>query len=175
MVLNGKVALVTGANKGIGLETARPLGKLGFTVLLGSRDAAKGRRAAEALVSEGLAVEALKLDVTREEDRKAAARVIAERFAKLDVLVNNAGVAEKVGWKASTISDDALKNTFETNFFSIVALTRELVPLVRKSAAGRIVNVTSQLGSLTLNADRAFGDYAMPGYNPSKAALNMYS
>src|SRR5436190_3335345 len=93
-----KVALVTGANKGIGFETVRQLAKLGFTVLLASRDEAKGRRAAAKLEAEGLAVDPLKLDVTSDADCKAAARRVAERFGHLDVLVNNAGVSEGVAF-----------------------------------------------------------------------------
>jgi NAD(P)-dependent dehydrogenase (short-subunit alcohol dehydrogenase family) len=169
-----KVALVTGANKGIGLETARQLAQQGFTVLLGSRDETRGRQAAERLKAEGLATEPVKLDVTSDADRKAVARLIADRFGRLDVLINNAGTAD-FGSKAATIADEQLRATFEANFFAAVALTRELLPLIRKSDAGRIVNVSSQLGSLTLNSGAGFGDFAMAGYNPSKAALNMYT
>ena len=170
-----KVALVTGANKGIGFETVRQLAKLGFTVLLGARDEAKGRQAASRLEADGVVVEPLKLDVTNDADRKAAARSVAERFGHLDVLVNNAGISEGVSFKAATVAEDVLRHTFDTNFFAVVALTRELLPLLRRSDAGRIVNVSSQLGSLTLNSDGAFGDYGVPGYHASKAALNMYT
>jgi len=169
-----KVALVTGANKGIGLETARQLAQQGFTVLLGSRDETRGRQAAERLKAEGLPTEPVKLDVTRDADRKAVARLVADRFGRLDVLINNAATAD-FGSKAATIADEQLRATFEANFFAAVALTRELLPLIRKSDAGRIVNVSSQLGSLTLNSGAGFGDSAMAGYNPSKAALNMYT
>ena len=170
-----KVALVTGANKGIGLETVRQLAKQGFIVLLGSRDEARGRKAAEKLKADGLTVDIVKLEVTSDADRKTVAQLIAEQFGRLDVLVNNAGTADTFGGKAATVADDVLRATFDTNFFAAVALTRELLPLIRKSDAGRIVNVSSQLGSLALNSDGSSGDFALPAYNPSKAALNMYT
>lgn len=170
-----RTALVTGGNKGIGLETVRQLAARGFTVLLGSRDLERGRRAGAAIRDSGGTVESVKLDVTSRSDREAVAQLVAERFGRLDVLVNNAGVAESAGSRPSTIDDEALRSTFETNFFGAVALTRELLPLLRKSDAGRIVNVSSQLGSLTRNAAGDFAGFAMIAYNASKAALNMYT
>jgi len=169
-----KVALVTGANKGIGFETVRQLARLGFTVLLASRDEKRGRQAAERLRAEGLGVEPVRLDVTSDADRKDVARRIEERFGRLDVLVNNAGVGNADS-RAATLADDELRTTFETNFFAAVALTRELLPLIRKSDGGRIVNVSSQLGSLTLNDGGGFDALAMAAYKTSKAALNMYT
>jgi NAD(P)-dependent dehydrogenase (short-subunit alcohol dehydrogenase family) len=131
-----KVALVTGANKGIGLETVRQLAQQGFIVLLGSRDEARGRQAAEELKADGLTVDPVKLDVTSDADRKTVAQLVAERFGRLDVLVNNAGISDTFGGKAATVADDVLRTTFDTNFFAAVALTRELLPLIRKSDAG---------------------------------------
>src|SRR5690348_15309526 len=123
---SGKVAFVTGANKGIGLETARGLGKLGFTVVLGSRDEARGKAAADQLRSEGIkGVEAVRFDVTRPEDHKQVARHLEERYGKLDVLVNNAGVQlEEADFgggfnTASTVTPDVLRRTFDTNFFAV--------------------------------------------------------
>jgi NAD(P)-dependent dehydrogenase (short-subunit alcohol dehydrogenase family) len=171
----GKVAPVTGANKGIGFETARQLARLGMTVLLGSRDEGRGREAAGKLCGEGLAVEAVRLDVTNGSDRAAVAERIASRFGRLDVLVNNAGICEPFGTRAAVVADEVLRRTFETNFFAVVALTRELLPMIRRSESGRIVNVSSQLGSMTLNSDGRYGDHAVPAYNASKAALNMYT
>jgi len=175
MAANGKVALITGANKGIGLETARQLGKLGFTVLLGARDPERGAAAAAQLQAEGIAAQALRLDVTREADRQAAAKYVSDQFGKLDALVNNAGIMVEGKSKPSSIPLDTLRQTFETDFFSTVALTQELLPLLRQSPAGRIVNVSSQLGSLQTNATNDLGDYAILGYNSSKAALNMFT
>ena len=169
-----RVALVTGANRGIGLETARQLAERGFTVLLGSRDERRGRQAAERLRGNGLSVEPVRLDVASDADRRSVSRMIEERFGRLDVLVNNAGVGS-ANSHAATLADDELRATFETNLFAVVALTRELLPLIRKSAAGRIVNVSSQLGSLTLAAGGGFDAVTMAAYKTSKAALNMYT
>src|SRR5205807_2554450 len=149
---SGKVAFITGANKGIGFETARGLGKLGYTVVLCSRDEARGRAAADKLRSEGIeSVEAVRFDVTRPEDHQAAARHLAERYGRLDVLVNNAGVMLEDGDfgssfnTTSTVTTEILRRTFETYFFAVVALTQALLPLVRKAPAGRIVNLSSVL------------------------------
>src|SRR5688500_14991072 len=109
---NGKVALVTGANKGIGFETARQLARRGFTVLLGSRDTARGEAAARQLAAEGVDVRPVKLEVTSESDRNAVAAHVAESFGRLDVLVNNAGVLRDHGHRPSTVPLDALRDTF---------------------------------------------------------------
>jgi NAD(P)-dependent dehydrogenase (short-subunit alcohol dehydrogenase family) len=182
--LSGKVAFITGANKGIGLETARGLGKLGFTVVLGSRDDARGRSAADKLRSDGIdGIEAVRFDVTRPEDHKQVARHLEERYGKLDVLVNNAGVQlEPADFGSSfnttsTVTPEILRRTFETNFFSVVALTQALLPLIRKAPAGRIVNLSSILGSLTLHADPSSGIYDKKAfaYDASKTALNAFT
>jgi NAD(P)-dependent dehydrogenase (short-subunit alcohol dehydrogenase family) len=182
--LSGKVAFITGANKGIGLETARGLGKLGFTVVLGSRDEARGRAAADKLRSEGIeGVEAVRFDVTRPEDHKAVTRYLQERYGRLDVLVNNAGVQlEEADFSSgfnttSTVTPEILRRTFETNFFAVVGLTQALLPLLRKAPAGRIVNLSSVLGSLTLHADPTSGIYDKKAfaYDASKTALNAFT
>jgi NAD(P)-dependent dehydrogenase (short-subunit alcohol dehydrogenase family) len=179
-----KVAFITGANKGIGLETARGLGKLGFTIGLGSRDEARGRAAADRLRSEGIeSVEAVRCDVTRLEDHRKVARHLEERYGRLEVLVNNAGV-EREGTDfggrfntTSTVAPGILLQTFETNFFSVVALTQALLPLIRKAPAGRIVNLSSILGSLTLHSDpsSAIYDKKAFAYDASKTALNAFT
>ncbi|MDG3006404.1 SDR family oxidoreductase [Paludisphaera mucosa] len=186
MASEGKVAFITGANKGIGLETARGLGELGFTVVLGSRDEANGRAAAEKLRSEGIKkVEPVRFDVTRPEDHREIARFLADRYVKLDVLVNNAGIMlDDADFGApggvnttTTVKPEILRKVFETNFFSVVALTQELLPLIRKSPAGRIVNLSSVLASLTLHADPKSPIYNMKGfaYDASKTALNAFT
>jgi NAD(P)-dependent dehydrogenase (short-subunit alcohol dehydrogenase family) len=181
---SGKVAFITGANKGIGLETARGLGKLGMSVVIGSRDEARGRAAAEKLRSEGIErVEAVRFDVTRPEDHKHVARHLEESYGRLDVLVNNAGVQlERVDFgrgfnTASTVTPEMLRQTLETNFFSVVALTQALLPLIRKAPAGRIVNLSSILGSLTLHSDPSSGFYDKKAfaYDASKTALNAFT
>lgn len=174
-----KVALVTGANKGIGLETARQLGKLGITVVLGTRDTAKGVAAAAKLQAEGIDAQALTLDVTKAKDRDAAVKFFQEKFGKLDILVNNAGIADE-GWGKNTTSStsaETLEKTFATNFFAPVALTQALLPLLRKSPAGRIVNLSSILGSLTLHSDPKSPIYNSKAfaYDASKSALNAFT
>jgi NAD(P)-dependent dehydrogenase (short-subunit alcohol dehydrogenase family) len=175
-----KVALITGANKGLGLETARQLGKKGITVLLGSRSQANGDVAAAQLVAEGIDAHALSLDVTKAEDIAAVVSYIKDHYQQLDILVNNAGViqGETLGDNSAlTIAPDMLRSTFDTNFFGAVALTQALVPLLKKSEGGRIVNVSSILSSLTLHADpaSAVGHSKPLAYNASKAALNMFT
>ena len=174
-----KVALITGANKGIGFETARQLGALGITVLLSARDLNKGEAAAAELKREGLDARALKLDVVDDGDRKAAAEAIGRDFGRLDILVNNAGIATEDMSANSTLttSEETLRKIFETNFFAVVALTSAMLPLLRKSAAGRIVNLSSILGSLTLHATPGSPIYSakMFAYDASKTALNAYT
>jgi len=181
-----KVAFITGANKGIGFETARGLSELGIAVVLGSRDEAKGRAAAETLRAEGIGnVEAVRFDVTRPRDHQEIVRHLEGRYGKLDILVNNAGVmldqgdfGDPAGFNTtSTVTPEILRRTFDTNFFAVVALTQALLPLIRKAPAGRIVNLSSILGSLTLHADPASGVYALKGfaYDASKTALNAFT
>jgi NAD(P)-dependent dehydrogenase (short-subunit alcohol dehydrogenase family) len=174
-----KVALITGANKGIGLETAWQLGKLGMTVLVGSRDLGRGEQAAEALRGVGADVRAMKLDVTSEADRVAAAEFIRREFGRLDVLINNAAVNldQGAGYETSTTPVETIRETFETNFFAVVDLTQRLLPLIRKSAAGRIVNVSSAQGSLAQLAPKGSPIYATKtfSYDASKTALNSFT
>jgi NAD(P)-dependent dehydrogenase (short-subunit alcohol dehydrogenase family) len=174
-----KVALISGANKGIGLETARQLGKQGVTVLLGARDLAKGEAAAAQLKKEGIDARAVKLDVLDTTDHAAVAKLIEKEFGALDILVNNAGVSfEGFGSnEPSKTSLDVLRKTLDTNFFAVVALTQTLLPLVRKSEAGRIVNVSSILGSLSLQATEGspIYDFKAFAYDTSKAALNSFT
>jgi NAD(P)-dependent dehydrogenase (short-subunit alcohol dehydrogenase family) len=173
-----KIALISGANKGIGLETARQLGKLGYTVLLGSRDPLKGEVAARVLREEKIDARVVKLDVTKQSDIDAAAAMVEAEFGKLDVLVNNAGVMIEKGWTKNTTSETTLENlraTFEANLFAVFALTKALLPALKKSEAGRIVNVSSILGSVSLQATKGSPTYSTKlfAYNASKAALNV--
>jgi NAD(P)-dependent dehydrogenase (short-subunit alcohol dehydrogenase family) len=173
------VALITGANKGLGFEMARQLGRAGVTVVLAARDPQKGETAAEKLRSEGFDAQALKLDVTNKKDHEAAVAFLNEKFGRLDILINNAGIsAENIGTgKVSTTTDDVIHRTFETNFFAPVALTQALLPLLKKSDAGRIVNMSSILGSQTLHADKGSPIYNFKSlsYDSSKAALNSFT
>ena len=173
------VALITGANKGIGLETARQLGGQGITVLIGARDAAKGEQAAADLKAEGITAYAVTVDVTDTTSVAAAVSKVEAQFGKLDILVNNAGVLADRDATASTVSDTLVRQTFETNVFGLIHTTQAFLPLLRKSEAGRIVNLTSILGSITFAADPAspIGGGTGSGsiYAASKAAVNMYT
>jgi NAD(P)-dependent dehydrogenase (short-subunit alcohol dehydrogenase family) len=174
-----KVALVTGGNKGIGLETARQLGKLGILVLIGSRDQAKGEAAAEELKKDGVDARAVKLDVDNSADYEAVKKLIERDYGVLDILINNAGIMidSRKGNETSKTSQDILRKTFNTNFFAVVGLTQTLLPLLRKSLGGRIVNLSSILGSQTLHATPGSPIYEAKtfAYDASKAALNSFT
>lgn len=176
-----KIALVTGANKGIGFETARQLGKEGITVIAASRNKEKGVAAVEQLKSEGLDAEFLQLDIDNNADIRSAYEYIDKKYGKLDILVNNAGVQiESKEWGVNNtidIDETALRATLDTNFFNIVKLTNTLLPLIRKSEAGRIVNLSSILGSLGLHSDATSPIYSSKlfAYDTSKTALNSYT
>ena len=153
--MKAKIALLTGAYKGIGLETGRQLGAQGVTVLLSARDLAKAEAAAATLESEGIEARGVKVDVTDPADHRAVAEWIEREYGVLDILVNNAGVMlDKFQGanETSTTSADVLRRTMATNFMAPVALTQVLLPLLKKSEAGRIVNVGSILGSLTTHS-----------------------
>jgi NAD(P)-dependent dehydrogenase (short-subunit alcohol dehydrogenase family) len=171
MTENTTIALVTGANKGIGHTVARRLAERGWTVLLGSRDAARGAAAAAALTGD---VAALVIDVTDEESVTAAAKEVEQRFGRLDVLVNNAGIT---GPRVDTLDTGAeeLLNAYDTNVFGPVRVTRAFLPLLRRSAAPRIVMVSSGLGSITVTSDpdRMESKLIDLTYPSSKTALNM--
>ena len=182
---NGRIAFITGANRGLGLETARDLGKLGIVVVLGSRDAKKGEVAAAKLRDEGITAESLGFDVTKSQDHRKAYDYFAKKYGRLDILVNNAGVWRESDTSsptsmpkpASEVSPEILHETFETNFFATVGLTQKLLPLIREAPSGRIVNVSSILGSLTLHADPSSPIYPFKvfAYDASKAALNAFT
>lgn len=180
-ILVGKVALVTGASRGLGLETARQLGALGAVVLVGVRDATKASATAGQLRAEGYDAHGLKLDVTSDTDREAAYRHIDSNHGVLDILINNAAVflelpnasLQPLPDGTSTLPIDILRQTFEANFFAPVQLTQKLLPLIRNSASGRIVNVSSIVGSLTLHSDPA--RLKVFAYGSSKTALNVFT
>ncbi|MFD0671129.1 SDR family oxidoreductase [Cohnella sp. GCM10027633] len=169
----GLVALVTGANKGIGLEIARQLGERGITVLIGARDPQRGMDARERLRAEGIAAHVVELDVTSQPSLDRAAGYVSERFGKLDILVNNAGIYLEE--KPPSGNDEAtFMAIYETNVFGVMRATKTMLPLIRESAQGRIVNVSSSLGSLALNGDPEFefAPFLSLGYNSSKTAVN---
>jgi NAD(P)-dependent dehydrogenase (short-subunit alcohol dehydrogenase family) len=173
-----KIALITGANKGIGFETARQLGTLGSTVLIGARDQALGEEAGQKLRAEGIDAHAIQLDVTNDASVQAAAARIEAEYGRLDILVNNAGTAT-VSRNRSTPSTTDLEDmraVYEVNVFGVVRVTNAVLPLLRKSPAARIVNVSSEVGSIGSQTDPASPMSQMPAsaqYPSSKAAVNM--
>ncbi len=170
-----KIALITGAAKGIGFETARQLAQTGVHVIVAARSQAKADEAAAALKAEGLTVEALALEVTDAASIAAAVTSVTARHGRLDILINNAGVMQDDGSKK--VSEQSLAvwhSTFDTNVFGVIAVTQAFLPLLHKSAAGRIVNLSSILGSNTLHSipGSPIYDFKIPAYNVSKTALN---
>lgn len=173
-----KIALITGANKGIGLETARQLATQGVHVIIGARDAAKGSAAASQLSAEGLSAEFQLLDVTSESSIAAAAEAIGQRHGKLDILVNNAGVLlDDYGKLVSEQPLSLYRETFETNVFGLIATTIAFLPLLKKSDAARIVNLSSTLGSIGNHSNPASHVYdtKLPAYCVSKSAVNAFT
>jgi NAD(P)-dependent dehydrogenase (short-subunit alcohol dehydrogenase family) len=170
-----RVALVTGANKGIGLEIARTLGKAGHRMLVGARDRQRGERAAATLRDEGADARFVRLDVTDQQTIVAAARDIAEHEERLDVLVNNAGIGAAGDSAPGTADLDAVRRIFDTNFFGALAVTQAMLPLLRRGTSARIVNISSGLGSLAYHSDpdAQYAAIKLIGYCASKAALNM--
>jgi NAD(P)-dependent dehydrogenase (short-subunit alcohol dehydrogenase family) len=168
------IALITGANKGIGFEVATRLAEGSVFVLVGARDETRGREAADALLAQGFHAEQVLVDVTDDDSIAKAAREIDDRYGHLDILINNAGISGGTGGSPSEITRTRMRQVYETNVFGVVAVTNALLPLLRRSAAGRIVNMSSGLGSLTLSSDPAseFGQYSFLAYQSSKAALN---
>jgi NAD(P)-dependent dehydrogenase (short-subunit alcohol dehydrogenase family) len=170
-----KIALVTGGNKGIGFEVARQLGKAGMMVLLGARNKVLGDASTAKLREEASEARSILLDLAKRETIADAAELIASEYGRLDVLVNNAGIADPADGPPSSAEIASVRRVFETNFFATLEVTQAMLPLIRKSEAGRIVNVSSGLGSLTYNGDPnwEFAGVKRMGYNGSKAALNM--
>ena len=170
-----RITLVTGANKGIGLEIARQIGKKDHRILLAARDAALGKAAAAALAAERIDVRFIHIDLSEPATIQVAAASIQADYGRLDVLVNNAGIADRADGPPSKTAIDAVRRIFGTNFFGTLMVTQAMLPLLRKSQSARIVNLSSGLGSLTHNSDPSweFAQAKFLGYNASKAALNM--
>ncbi|MBN3908095.1 MAG: SDR family oxidoreductase [Nostoc sp. NMS1] len=173
---NQKIVLVTGANKGLGLEIARQLGGSGLTTLVGARDAERGQAAVQTLRGKGFSAHLIALDVTDEASIEAAAQSIESDFGHLDILINNAGVALETE-PPSQASMEKLRQTFDTNFFGVFAVTQAMLPLLRKSGDARIINMSSDLGSLTWASDPNYEQYSVPAfaYRASKTALNAFT
>ena len=175
-----KVAFISGANRGIGFETAKKLAELDITVILGSRDLSKGKKAVSELSSYGFDLDLVQYDASDFEAPQKIYDYIAKKYKKLDILINNAGVllsGNLFVTNSSTISENDLKDTFQTNLFSVISLTQKLLPLIKKSDAGRIVNVSTILSSLTLHSAKnsPIAPAKEFAYNASKTALNAFT
>ena len=172
-----KVALITGANKGIGFEVAREMAKAGWTVLAAGRNEELGRQAAAKLQAEGLDVQFIQVDLDASESAVKAAQSIREQFGKLDLLINNAGVASQGDGAPSKVDLEAVKKTMNTNFIGAVAVTQAMLPLLQAAGKAQIINVSSELGSISqqTNPDWKYASVKVLAYCASKAALNMLS
>ena len=180
MATDNKVAFITGGNRGIGFETAKHLGELGIEIVIGVRDLNKGVDAVGELEALGITARAIHYDANQPDATDSVYAYFDKHFGKLDILVNNAGVAiEQLmgGNNSSSLPGDVLQQTFQTNLFSVVTLTQKLLPLVKKAPAGRIVNLSSILGSLTLHSmeNSPIAPAKAFAYNASKTALNAYT
>ena len=166
--------MITGANRGIGLETARQLGELDYTVLVGSRDKDKGESAAASLKRDGIDAHFIQIDPTNKFGVSKAVSTVEEKYGLLDVLINNAGIfldADKTS--PSKVSTSVLQDTYAVNVFGVHEVMISFWNLLNKSKAARVVIVSSGLGSLTLHTNGAFGDFQFIGYDSLKAAVNM--
>jgi NAD(P)-dependent dehydrogenase (short-subunit alcohol dehydrogenase family) len=181
-----KIAFITGGNRGLGFQTALDLGldkKAGVKVVIGSRDRGQGEQAVAKLRAAGVDADVLQFDITKPADYQAAYDYFNSKYGRLDILVNNAGIAggsfpgEGPEHRAADVPLELLRKVFETNFFAQVALTEALLPLLKKSSAGRIVNLSSILGSLSLHADPKSPIYDAKSfaYDASKSALNAFT
>jgi NAD(P)-dependent dehydrogenase (short-subunit alcohol dehydrogenase family) len=172
-----KTVLITGANKSIGFASARILAQNGYFVYLGARDAAKGQEAVAKLQAEGLTnIEAIQIDVTDKTSIEAAQKSLAGK-GSLDVLINNAGILGSWEQSAQNVDINMIREVFDTNYFGVINVTQAFLPLLKKSEAPVIVNVTSGLGSLTMHSDpdSKFYHVKTAAYGPSKTALNAYT
>lgn len=175
-----KVAFITGANRGIGFETAKRLGELGMTVVIGVRDLSKGLNAVKQLETFGITAKAMVYDANQPDSADAVYDYLDRHFGKLDILVNNAGISDEqlMGKNnSSSVNANVLQQTFQTNLFAVVALTQKLLPLIKKAPAGRIVNISSILASLTLHSmpNSPIDPAKAFAYNASKTAINAYT
>ena len=175
-----KVAFITGANRGIGFETSKKLAEKDIKVILGSRNLDKGQKAKEDLALLGIDADLIQYDAFDLDAPKKVYEYIKQKYKKLDILINNAGVVLSGNLfvtNSSTVSDQDVKDTFQTNLFSVISLTQKLLPLIKKSDAGRIVNVSTILSSLTLHSlkDSPITPAKEFAYNASKTALNAYT
>lgn len=173
-----KTVVISGGNRGIGLETVKKFSKHGYRVFLGARNYEKGVNIGEELSLSGfLNIIPIELDITNQRSIDDAKRVIQQHTSVVDALINNAGIRGRQPQQPSTVDLETIRSIFETNFFGSIRLTQSMLPLLRKSGEPRIVNVSSELASLTLhdNEDWKFYTFKDAGYGPSKTALNAFT
>lgn len=173
-----KTVLITGANRSIGLETAKQLSEKGLFVYLGTRDLAKGEEVVKELNAKGFQnIQAIQIDVTDAESILVAKNIIEKEKGKLDILINNAGILGDIPQNPSTTSIEDIQRVFDTNFFGAITVTQTFIELLKKSNSPRISNITSGLGSLTLHSDPTWKYFAIKGisYVSSKTALNAFT
>lgn len=173
--MSKKIALITGANKGIGYQIAHKLGKSGHIILAAARNEVLGKKAVEQLNEEGIESYFIQLDVTDEQSIAAAAEQVEKTFGKIDVLVNNAGIFVDLAKSPSELCIKDFRKTMEVNVFGVFLVTQAFLKLLKKSTAGRIINMSSDLGALNQASDpnSLYDAVSGPGYRVSKAALNM--
>lgn len=172
-----KITLITGADKGMGLELAKELGQKGQYILLGSRNLDRGKAAAEKLLNVGVQADCVKLDVTDAETIQEVADFIQDEFGYLDILINNAGVALDNHQMPSVMPTKTMRQDFDVNFFGVVDVTQAMLPLLKKSKSAKIINISSEMGSLNMASDPNSSFYKPNaiGYQASKAANNMFT
>jgi len=178
--MENKIVFISGANRGLGLEIGRQLGKLKMKVLLGARNVKSGQDAAAQLISEGVDAIYVPIDITDHNSITNAATIVKEKFGKLDVLVNNAVFFNREDQSPSKIPVALLHNYINTNFVGHVLVTQAFLPLIKESTAGRIVNMSTSIGSMTtmgdsVNTNPKIAKATPLGYSSSKAALNMFT
>ena len=177
-----KTALITGANRGLGLETARQLAEINIRVIVTARNEQLLQKIKEQFEQEGIQANFLKLDVTRVTEIKEAANYIARSYGSLDILINNAGISleKSDSYQVNNTDDvpiDIIKQVYETNVFGLISVTQTMLPLLMKSTGGRIVNLSSELGSITLHADQVSPVFGLKkfAYNSSKTVVNQFT